>query len=85
MTAFTVIFGVILLLAVAWAAKGMRDDRRAGIPWQAYPPGADVGSLADSPGPSHEAHSHGGCDSGSHDPGGFDSGCDGGFDGGHHG
>jgi hypothetical protein len=83
MTLLVILFAAILVAAVAWVSKAMREQRATGIPRDTT--GADALLFVD-PGTTLEApHHHGGCDSGGHDAGGIDSGCHSGFDGGHHG
>lgn len=83
----TYVYFGILILAVAAAISQIRRSRRDGEPLGADPTDADVGadlSLDISSFSHQDVPSHGGCDAGAHDAGGFDCGSHGGFDGGGH-
>lgn len=81
----TYLYFGILILAVAAAISQVRRSRRNGEPLGADPPDTDVGTDLSISSFSHQdAPSHGGCDHGAHDSGGFDCGSHGGFDGGGH-
>jgi hypothetical protein len=76
----------ILIAAVAIAIAQIRQSHRNGEPLGADPPDVDVTPFFDTSSSSHhDVATHGGCDTGGHDAGGFDCGSHGGFDdGGHH-
>jgi hypothetical protein len=82
----TYFYIAIVIAAVAFAIAQIRQSRRDGDPLGADPSDVDVTPFLDTSSSSHhDAPTHGGCDTGGHDAGGFDCGSHGGFDaGGHH-
>ena len=81
----TYLYIAILIVVVALAIAQIRQGLRDGEPLGADPPDVDVTPFLDTSGSSHhDVPTHGGCDTGGHDAGGFDCGSHGGFDGGGH-